>query len=246
MLDLAGFKNFFKYYKGEEHQDKALEILFNSLPQHIKSEQSNWVSTYRTPSSRNLVKEVEEKLPWPITKTQMGRIMNRADRDISDECMDDFARCVELYNMNTLSMAYFLGQCAHESAGLKYVIEIKSGTEYEWRTDLGNNQAGDGVKFAGTGYIQTTGRYWHTKFSEYLESKDQDDPKILEEGKEYTSQKYPWSISGFWWNENGMNEYCQGWPDVDRVGARVNGRYLPNGFRDRRWYSNLAFDVLGL
>jgi len=244
MLDLKGFKNFFKYYNEEEHQEKAIEILYNSLSSHLKSEESAWVTQYRTPCPCIPTEEV--KLPWPITKTQMGRIMNRADKDISDECMVDFARCVSLYDMNSLSIAYFLGQVGHESAGLKYKTEIHSGTDYEWRTDLGNNQAGDGVKFAGTGYIQVTGRHNHTKFSEYLESKGQGDPHILEEGKEYTSEKYPWSISGFWWSDNGMNDYCQGWPDVDRVGARVNGKYLPNGFQDRRWYSNLAFDVLGL
>jgi len=244
MLDLRGFKNFFKYYKAEPHQEQALEILFNSLPKHLKSEQSDWIKAYRTPLGT--VEVAEEKLPWPVTKTQMGRIMNRPNSQISDDCMDDFARCVDLYNMSTVSMAYFLGQCGHESGGLFYDTEIHEGTNYEWRKDLGNNQAGDGVKFAGTGYIQVTGRWNHTKFSEYLDSKDESDPKILEEGKEYTAKKYPWSISGFWWDDNGMNEYCDGWPDIDRVGARVNGRYLPNGYQERRWYTNRAFDVLGL
>ena len=68
----------------------------------------------------------------------------------------------------------------------------------------------------------------------------------MEVGKTYSSEKYPWSISGFWWYDNKMNEYCAGNPPVDRVGQRVNGRYLPNGYSDRRHYSRKAFDVLGL
>lgn len=245
MLDVQGFKNFFKYYEPEAHQADAIEILYNSLPKHLKDDNAAWVRAYRTPYP-DIPEPEEEVLPWPITKTQMGLIMNRPNDYISDECMDDFARCVELYNMSTVSMAYFLGQCGHESAGLKYKVEIHSGTNYEWRTDLGNDQAGDGVKFAGTGYIQVTGKYNHTRFSDYLESQDQGDALVLYIGKDHTSEKYPWSISGFWWYDNGMNEFCDGYPNTDNVGARVNGRYLPNGYKDRRIYTNRAFKVLGL
>jgi len=83
--------------------------------------------------------------------------------------MDDFARCVDLYQMDRSSIAYFLGQCGHESAGLRYPVEIASGENYEFRTDLGNIYPGDGVKFAGTGWIQVTGRYWHQQYSDYLQ-----------------------------------------------------------------------------
>ena len=53
-------------------------------------------------------------------------------------------------------MVYFLGQCGHESAGLRYPVEIHDGSNYEGREDLGNTQPGDGVKFAGTGWLQAT------------------------------------------------------------------------------------------
>ena len=40
---------------------------------------------------------------------------------------------------------------------------------------------------------------------------------------------------------------CDQRPDVDRVGQRVNGRYLPNGYHDRRdKYTDRAFRVLGV
>ena len=72
------------------------------------------------------------------------------------------------------------------------------------------------------------------------------DYKIMDLGAEYVGNVYPWTVSGFWWHNNDMVEYCNQRPDVDRVGARVNGRYLPNGYEDRRHYSRKAFDVLGL
>ena len=164
--------------------------------------------------------------------------------------MDDLARCVDTFNMDKLSMAYFLGQCGHESGGLRYPVEIFDGSNYEGRTDLGNSQPGDGVKFAGTGWIQVTGRYNHQSFSDYMASIGQADPKIMEIGKTYTSEKYPWTISGNWWRCAGMNAFCSNRPQhtngqIDEVGARVNGRMPPNGAADRLEYTHRAFDLLG-
>lgn len=52
----------------------------------------------------------------------------------------------------------FLANLAHESGSFNYTREIASGTAYEGRHDLGNNQPGDGERFRGRGLIQITGR----------------------------------------------------------------------------------------
>ena len=244
-LTVEEFKNFFKYYNGEEHQIKAVELLYDELDcdccEHLDS-RDEWIKTYRQQAP------VEPKPPgkWPITKSQMGEIMGCPASSLPDSLMDDFAKCVELYSMTNVDIAYFLGQCGHESAGLRYPVEIASGAAYEGRNDLGNIYPGDGVKFAGTGWIQVTGRYNHQAFSDYLQKKGEFDQNIMEVGKTYSSEKYPWSISGFWWHDNGMNQMCAKHPGVDEVGARVNGRMLPNGFEDRRHYSRKAFEVLNI
>ena len=245
-ITVEEFRNFFKYYKGEEHQIKAVDLLYDELDcnccEHLDSD-DEWIKVYRKQN-----KPAEPKPPgkWPITKSQMAEIMGCSVGALPDYLMDDFAKCVELYDMNEVSIAYFLGQCGHESAGLRYPVEIASGAAYEGRTDLGNIYPGDGVKFAGTGWIQVTGRYNHQAFSDYLQKKGEFDANIMEVGKTYTSEKYPWSISGFWWYDNKMNDYCSTNPPVDRVGQRVNGRYLPNGYVDRRVYSRRAFNAMGL
>ena len=48
---------------------------------------------------------------------------------------------------------------AKESGELYYVEEIADGWDYEWPEDLGNTQQGDGSRYKGHGYIQTTGFY---------------------------------------------------------------------------------------
>ena len=228
--------NFFRYFKGTPNQVAAIEMLTEVLPESLARDRSPWVLKYREA-------EPEPEAPaWPITKAQMAAIMLCSEDSLPDSLMDDYARCVANCQMDTLAQVYFLGQIGHESAGLRYPMEIHDGSNYEGRSDLGNNQPGDGVKFAGTGFLQVTGRANHQDFADYLESIGQPDPKIMEIGKTYTAEKYPWSISGNWWRNNNMNALCASHKactnsDIDIIGARVNGRNRPNGADDRISYT---------
>lgn len=247
-LSLDEFKNFFKYYREEEHQVEAIESLYFTLENENSSvlqSDTAWVRGYRNQSK---IKH-SVSASGCVSKQQMARIMGCAVSSLSDELMNDYARCVQTFGMDKLSQIYFLGQCGHESAGLRYPVEIHDGSNYEWRRDLGNVHRGDGVKFAGTGWIQVTGRFNHQAFSDYLESIGQADPRVMEEGKQYTSNVYPWTISGFWWHQNKMNEFCSERTEVtnveiDEVGAKVNGRMRPNGADDRIKYTDLAYWAL--
>lgn len=132
------------------------------------------------------------------------------------------------FNITTnLRLAHFLSQCAHESGNWKYRLEIASGKAYEGRTDLGNTQAGDGVRFKGRGYIQLTGRVNYGKFSTFIGEDCVANPELV-------ANKYPLASAAFFFNSNKLWAICdQGSTDevVTKVTRRVNGG--TNGLADR-------------
>ncbi|OZE77233.1 hypothetical protein CH305_18530 [Rhodococcus sp. 15-649-2-2] len=139
-------------------------------------------------------------------------------------------------------VAMFVAQIGHESGGLLHMQEIASGSAYEGRTDLGNTQPGDGKRFKGHGPIQITGRYNHTKVSEWAYSKGfvptptffVDDPNALA-GDEFGFLGAVW----YWTVARNMNGFAD---RQDLLGATkaVNGG--TNGLDDRRkfYYRALA------
>ncbi len=74
----------------------------------------------------------------------------------------------ELGVSDPAQVAYILATADHESLLGKYMEELASGAAYEGRTDLGNIQPGDGVRFKGRGYVQITGRINYTDWSDRL------------------------------------------------------------------------------
>lgn len=235
--------DFFTYFEGTPEQKEGVMLLQKSMPEQLLRNLSGWVVKYREQP------EAPPFLEWPITKEQMATIMGCSVTLLPDSLIDDYARCVETFKMDTLAQVYFLGQCGHESCGLRYPMEIASGADYEWRADLGNSQKGDGTKFAGQGFIQVTGRANTQDFADYMASIGQPDPKIMEIGKTYNAEVYPWTISGNWWRNNNMNAMCAARKEctnaqIDEIGARVNGMNRPNGADDRISYTDRAYKML--
>ena len=69
---------------------------------------------------------------------------------------------------NKAQLAYILATTVHESNAGKSMEEFADGSAYEGRGDLGNNQAGDGKRFKGRGYVQVTGRNNYKDWSNKL------------------------------------------------------------------------------
>jgi predicted chitinase len=78
-----------------------------------------------------------------------------------------FMRICRKYTISQARLAHFLSQVFQETGVLRWSQELASGAEYENRTDLGNTQVGDGIRFKGRGLIQTTGRANYNRYSTY-------------------------------------------------------------------------------
>lgn len=83
----------------------------------------------------------------------------------------------------------FLSQCAHETMDFKHMKEIGGKLDFKKYDPrfaprkakmLGNDQAGDGVKYKGRGYIQLTGKYNYKKAGEALGLPLAEKPQLVE------------------------------------------------------------------
>ena len=134
--------------------------------------------------------------------------------------------------------AAFLAQIAHESGSFRYLREIASGTAYEGRIDLGNTEAGDGVRFKGRGLIQITGRANYRACSSALYG----DETTLQAHPEFLEDVVPACRSAAWfWQSRGLNALAdQG--STRAITRVINGGL--NGYDERLAYFERAQRVL--
>jgi putative chitinase len=214
-----------KFYKELPHQKDAWEFLQKNIDNKILEEFSK---IYRQQIQQNI-----------ITKTQLSYIWNCFENLIKDSEVEELNRCLRQFDITTVPrLRHFIAQCSHESNGGRWMKELDPGFKYEGRKDLGNTQKGDGPRFKGAGFIQVTGRYNYQQFANFI-----GDQRVME-GVDYVAEVYPFTISGYWWMTNKMNELCDRGASVRQVSARVNGRDPANGLADREKYFRRCLHVI--
>jgi len=171
-----------------------------------------------------------------VTLAQAAAVFTRSP---SASQLADLNACLTRFNINTPArIRHFLAQVAHESGGLRWMLELASGDAYEGRQDLGNTRAGDGRRFKGAGAIQLTGRYNYQRFADYIK-----DPDVMD-GAAYVSVRYPFTSAGFWWHLNAINAFVDQGASCRQVSVKVNGRDPANGLADREAYFARAVAVI--
>jgi predicted chitinase len=121
--------------------------------------------------------------------------------------------------------AMFLAQMAHESGNFRYDEEIASGQAYEGRSDLGNTQPGDGVRYKGRGYIQLTGRANYRDYGNKLGVDLENNPDLAKDPNIAAD-----IAIAYWQQRVDRNAARAG--DVRTVTRNINGGL--NGLADRQ------------
>jgi len=153
-----------------------------------------------------------------------------------DQWIVPLNEAMDAYSINTpLRQAAFLAQIAYESGELRYVRELASGTAYEGRADLGNTQAGDGVRYKGRGLIQVTGRSNYGSCGTALHLPLIDHPEMLE------LPQYAALSAAWFWDSRRLNALADN-GSFKEITKKINGGY--NGWAQRKEYYERAKAVL--
>lgn len=126
-----------------------------------------------------------------------------------------------------VTKAQIMAQTAHESGNFRYTKELGNDSyfrKYEGRRDLGNVQPGDGLKYKGRGFLQTTGRANYAELSNALGVDFINNPQWLE------SPRYA-ALSAMVWFRKRWNRLQGNWNNTRAITRVVNGGY--NGLADR-------------
>lgn len=172
-----------------------------------------------------------------ITIEQLKQILPYSGKRADTFILPLNAAMAEFDIDNPLRQSAFIAQIGHESGSLRYVRELATGTAYEWRKDLGNTQAGDGVKFKGRGLIQITGRANYKQISEAFGIDFLELPELLETPENATRS------AAWWWQTHNLNTLADQ-KLFDKITRVINGG--TNGQEERRALYAKALEVLGV
>ena len=145
-------------------------------------------------------------------------------------------------------LAQTLAQTLHECGGFKYTREIWGPTpaqrRYEGRKDLGNVYPGDGKRFSGRDFIQTTGRDNYRALTVWVRANvDPAGPDFEAHPELLTSPEWL-DISVIWYFSVRVSMRYLEAGDIEMITRRVNGGL--NGYRDRlNRYNRAALVILG-
>ena len=182
--------------------------------------------------------EITDLSALNLSIAQLTEIAAFADPARVELLYHPILRTLAEFDLTTpLRQAHFLAQLCHESGSFNYLEELASGEDYEWRDDLGNVQAGDGVRFKGRGLIQITGR---TNYHDCGDALGQD---LIATPTRLADPDLACRSAGWFWNTRYLSAFADR-DDVDTITYRINGGY--NGYDERVEFLNTAKAVLGV
>ena len=171
-----------------------------------------------------------------LTKEQLHLMMPNASKSNIDKFLLPLNAAMEEFKIvKPLQIAAFIAQLAHESGSFHYVEEIASGSNYEFRKDLGNlefealqaahtNHSTSGKFYKGRGLIQITGYYNYKACGTALKVDLITNPKLLSE------EVYACRSAAWFWHSRSLNSYAD-LGKFSNITKLINGGF--NGSTER-------------
>lgn len=166
-----------------------------------------------------------------VTRERLLRLAPTANAAIVDGLAGRFDELADDHAVATrLRICHFLAQAAHETDGFRTLEEYGGPAyfiRYEGRRDLGNTQAGDGIRYHGRGIFQLTGRANYRRLGQLLGIDLEAEPERAKEPE--TSLR----VAFAYWTERAVNAAADA-DYVERVTKLINGGR--NGLAERTRY----------
>ncbi|WP_306223028.1 glycoside hydrolase family 19 protein [Bosea beijingensis] len=163
-----------------------------------------------------------------VTRERLLRLAPSANATIVTGIAGRFDDLADDHDVTTrLRLCHFLAQAAHETDGFRTLEEYGGPAyfiRYEGRRDLGNTQAGDGIRYHGRGIFQLTGRANYRRFGQLLGIDLEAEPERAKEPE--TSLR----VAFAYWAERAINTAADA-DDGERVTKLINGG--SNGLAER-------------
>lgn len=175
----------------------------------------------------------------PTTAADLLKIAPKAKRALVAALAEHADAVLAEHEINATArrLAHFWAQAAHETAGLKTLVEYASGDAYEGRLDLGNIVKGDGRRFKGRGIFQLTGRANYARFGDLLGIDLVKKPALA------ADPLVSLRTAALYWSDRKLSPFADK-DQLQPITRRINGGL--NGLADRRIYLIRAKGVFGV
>jgi putative chitinase len=165
-----------------------------------------------------------------VTVEKLRRLTPTARADVLAAVATGFGVVAPGFRLadSPLRICHFLAQAAHESMGFSRLRELGGPSyfaRYEGRTDLGNVQPGDGIKFHGRGIFQLTGRANYAKMSARVGA------DLVAKPDTAMEPSMSFRIACIFWSDHDLNALADA-DDITRITHRINGGEL--GLAERK------------